>query len=235
VKLISVYSRAYVYTAALSRVDINFDYEERCLLKKRILKLLMVTGLYLVALCSAAGLAASAAPAAPDTPPVVQAISVVPAVKPSIRTAAHWTGWLSEAFSTKPSGTTAKKPFIELAKQLTAPAHVYSEQEKTYIARVVYAEARGEPFEGKVAVAAVVLNRFESGKFGRTVKKVVFARNQFAVSRRYNDECMAAVTAAIDQRDAFPDDMYYFQVSKSKRWRNFKYYTRIGHHSFYRA
>jgi hypothetical protein len=46
---------------------------------------------------------------------------------------------------------------------------------------------------------------------------------------------MAAVNAAIDQRDAFPDNMYYFRVSKSKRWRNFKYHTRIGHHSFYCA
>jgi N-acetylmuramoyl-L-alanine amidase len=125
--------------------------------------------------------------------------------------------------------------FEELVEKVTAPAYVYSEQEKAYIARVVYAEARGETFEGKVAVAAVVLNRFESGQFGSTVKRVVFARNQFAVSRRYNDECMIAVTAAIDQRDAFPDDMYYFQASKRKHWRSFEYYTRIGNHSFYCA
>jgi len=204
-------------------------------LKKRILKLLTVTGLYLVALCSAAGLAAGSAPVVPDLPPAEQTVSAVPAAKPNIRTAMRWTEWLSDEFAVKPYGTPAKTPLTELAKQLSTPPNVYAEQEKACIARVVYAEARGEPFEGKVAVAAVVLNRFESGKFGRTVKKVVFARNQFAVSRRYNAECMAAVNAAIDQRDAFPDNMYYFQVSKSKRWRNFKYYTRIGHHSFYCA
>ncbi|NLT97836.1 MAG: cell wall hydrolase [Christensenellaceae bacterium] len=215
-------------------------------MKKRILKLLTVTGLYLVTLFSAAGLAAVAAPAEleisaePDIPAEPDALSMlavgaVPAAKPNDHSARRWTEWLSDEFAVKPSGTPAKTPLTELAKQLSAPAHIYTEQEKAYIARVVYAEARGEPFEGKVAVAAVVLNRFESGRFGRTVKKVVFARNQFAVSRRYNAECMAAVNAAIDQRDAFPDDMYYFQVSKSKRWRNFKYYTRIGHHSFYCA
>jgi len=215
-------------------------------LKKRILKLLTVTGLYLVTLFSAAGLAAVAAPAEleisaePDIPAEPDALSMlavgaVPAAKPNDHSARRWTEWLSDEFAVKPSGTPAKTPLTELAKQLSAPAHIYTEQEKAYIARVVYAEARGEPFEGKVAVAAVVLNRFESGRFGRTVKKVVFARNQFAVSRRYNAECMAAVNAAIDQRDAFPDDMYYFQVPKSKRWRNFKYYTRIGHHSFYCA
>jgi spore germination cell wall hydrolase CwlJ-like protein len=215
-------------------------------LKKRILKLLTVTGLYLVTLFSAAGLAALAAPAeleisaGPDIPAEpddlsMLAVGAVPAAKPNDHTVRRWTELLTDEFAVKPSGMPAKTPLTELAKKLSAPAYVYTEQEKAYIARVVYAEARGEPFEGKVAVAAVVLNRFESGKFGRTVKKVVFARNQFAVSRRYNDECMAAVNAAIDQRDAFPDNMYYFRVSKSKRWRNFKYHTRIGHHSFYCA
>jgi len=207
---------------------------------------MVVSGVYLVALCSAAGLAVVAAPtesdipADPDIPaepetPSMLAISAVPVAKQDTRNAARWTDWLSAEFSAAPPGPAVKTSFAEVAKLLAAPAHVYTEQEKAYIARVVYAEARGEPFEGKVAVAAVVLNRFESGKFGRTVKRVVFARNQFAVARRYNDECMAAVNAAIDQRDAFPKNMYYFRVSRSKRWRNFKYYTRIGNHSFYCA
>jgi spore germination cell wall hydrolase CwlJ-like protein len=146
--------------------------------------------------------------------------------------------WFSAELSAV-SGTPAIKrrttSFAQLLDRINGPAYAYSEQEKAYIARVVYAEARGEKFDGKVAVAAVVINRFESGLFGSTVKKVVLARNQFAVSRRYNDECMAAVAAAIHQHDVFPDDMYYFQASKSKHWRSFDYYTRIGHHSFYCA
>jgi|GEM_PF-3853590 len=47
---------------------------------------------------------------------------------------------------------------------------VYSAAEKKLIARVVYAESRGEPFEDQAAVAAVVINRYESGRFGRTLK-----------------------------------------------------------------
>lgn len=113
--------------------------------------------------------------------------------------------------------------------------YFYSDEEKIYIARVVYAEARGELFKGQVAVASVVLNRFESGDFGSTVKSVVFARSQFAVSKRYNDQVMAAVEEAIANRDMLPSDMYYFQASKSRNWRNFEYYSRIGGHSFYCA
>ena len=60
-------------------------------------------------------------------------------------------------------------------------AYQYSEDEKKLIARVVYAESRGERWEGKVAVAQVVINRFESGKFGNSVKRVVFAKKQFGV------------------------------------------------------
>lgn len=111
-------------------------------------------------------------------------------------------------------------------------AYIYSDDEKELIARVVYAEARGEKRDGKVAVAQVVLNRFESGRFGKTVKRVVFAKHQFAVSKKYNDECMHAVEEAIEQRP-YPENMFYFQVSKKKKWRNFVFYERIGNHNFF--
>ena len=129
------------------------------------------------------------------------------------------------------------KTFEELDYEIHNPENIYlySDKEKAYIARVVYAEARGEKFEGQVAVASVVLNRFESGRFGSSVKKVALARSQFAVSKKYNDQALAAVEEAISNRSLFPKDMYYFQASKNKHWRNFEYYVRIGGHSFYCA
>ena len=129
------------------------------------------------------------------------------------------------------------KTFEELDYEIHNPENVYfyNDKEKAYIARVVYAEARGEKFEGQVAVASVVLNRFESGRFGSSVKRVVLARNQFAVSKKYNDKALAAVEEAIANRSLFPKDMYYFQASTRKHWRNFEYYVRIGGHSFYCA
>lgn len=111
----------------------------------------------------------------------------------------------------------------------------YSFEEKEYIARVVFAEARGEIFEGQVAVAAVVLKRFESGMFGKSVRRVVMAKSQFAVSGRYNDIVMEAVETAIESRGQYPDNMFYFQASTRKTWRNFVYYERVGGHSFYCA
>jgi len=103
------------------------------------------------------------------------------------------------------------------------------------IARVVYSEARGELFEGQVAVATVVLNRFESGLFGSSIAKVVFASGQFAITERYNSKMLLAVEAAIERMGDYPDNMFFFQASKSRTWRNFVYYKRIGGHSFYCA
>ena len=47
------------------------------------------------------------------------------------------------------------------------------------LARVVYGEARGEPYTGQVAVAAVVLNRVKSSKFPNTIAGVVYQSGAF--------------------------------------------------------
>lgn len=111
-------------------------------------------------------------------------------------------------------------------------SHVYTDEEKEMIAKVVFAEARGESFDGQVAVAQVVINRFESGNFGRSIKTIVYGRNQFAVGKRYNESSMEAVEYAVSNKP-YPANMYFFQVSKRKHWRDFIYYDRIGNHSFY--
>lgn len=47
------------------------------------------------------------------------------------------------------------------------------------LARVVYSEARGEPYEGQVAVAAVVLNRVKSSNFPNSIAGVVYQSGAF--------------------------------------------------------
>lgn len=52
----------------------------------------------------------------------------------------------------------------------------------TYLlARLVYGEARGESYKGKVAVAAVVLNRVKSASFPNTISGVIYEKYQFSV------------------------------------------------------
>jgi N-acetylmuramoyl-L-alanine amidase len=44
---------------------------------------------------------------------------------------------------------------------------------------MVHAEARGEPYIGQVAVAAVIINRLLSSQFPNTLRGVLFQRNAF--------------------------------------------------------
>lgn len=129
---------------------------------------------------------------------------------------------------------TTMEAMEQIIVEETEQAYLYNEEDMELMARTVHAEARGEEFEGKVAVAQVIINRYESGRFGDSIRRVVFARNQFAVSKKYDDECMQAVEAAVEEK-LHPEDMYYFRVSKKKKWRNFVFYDRIGDHSFYCA
>ena len=48
------------------------------------------------------------------------------------------------------------------------------------MAKLVAAESIGEPYEGKVAVASVVLNRTVSSSFPNTIKEVIFQKNAFS-------------------------------------------------------
>ena len=56
------------------------------------------------------------------------------------------------------------------------PGHGYqaSPEERLLLARLIRAEAEAEPFEGQVAVGAVVLNRVESPDYPDTVRDVIF-------------------------------------------------------------
>lgn len=60
------------------------------------------------------------------------------------------------------------------------PAQPAPVGDKKLLAQLIRAEARGESFEGKVAVARVVLNRVASSKFPNSVRGVIYQRGQFS-------------------------------------------------------
>ncbi len=51
--------------------------------------------------------------------------------------------------------------------------------ELTLLAKLVHSEARGEPYMGKVSVAAVVMNRLQSPQFPNTLRGVIFQKGAF--------------------------------------------------------
>ena len=63
------------------------------------------------------------------------------------------------------------------------PMKVAGEQLK-YLACLINAEAKGEPYKGKLAVANVVINRVKSKKYPNTIKKVIKQKSQFGPARK---------------------------------------------------
>lgn len=56
----------------------------------------------------------------------------------------------------------------------------FADGDRKLLANIIYCEAGGEPYEGKLAVGAVVINRVLSTKFPNTIVGVVYQRGQFA-------------------------------------------------------
>ena len=96
-----------------------------------------------------------------------------------------------------------------------------SGQESTVelLARVISAEARGEPYSGQVAVGAVILNRVEHPSFPNTVAGVVYQPGAFTCmvdgqsDQPVADSAYRAARDALDGADPSGGAIYYFNPS----------------------
>lgn len=93
------------------------------------------------------------------------------------------------------------------------------------MANAVYGEARGEPYEGQVAVAAVILNRLEHADFPNTVSGVIFQPLAFTavadgqIWLTPNERAKEAVIDAINGWDPTENAIYYFNpVTATSEW-----------------
>ena len=64
-------------------------------------------------------------------------------------------------------------------KNVTAASNSNSTSDVQLLARAINGEARGEPYEGQVAVGAVILNRVKSPKFPNTIAGVIYEPGAF--------------------------------------------------------
>lgn len=108
------------------------------------------------------------------------------------------------------------------------------------LARLVYGEARGEPYTGQVAVAAVVLNRVKSSSFPNTVSGVIYQAGAFSVVSDGQINLTPDQTAYNAARDALNGwdpsygSIYYFNpntATSSWIWSRPHVIT-IGNHRF---
>lgn len=124
------------------------------------------------------------------------------------------------------------------------PAVSISNEEKDLFARLVEAEAKGESYEGKVAVATVVLNRVESPHFPNTITEVIneVVGDAYAFSPVQNgeikksasDEAIQAVEESLTRQDRLNDCIYFYnpEIATDNWIRTREVVTTIGNHVF---
>ena len=134
-----------------------------------------------------------------------------------------------------------------LAELVSAYAHHDPDNaELECLAGAVYFESKGEPLQGQLAVAEVILNRASSGKYPRSICGVVTQKSQFSFVRggripavpRNSDAWRKAVAIAkIAKQDLaetqIGDAMFFHARYVSPRWRLTRVAS-IGNHIFYR-
>jgi N-acetylmuramoyl-L-alanine amidase len=116
----------------------------------------------------------------------------------------------------------------------------FSQEDVQWLARVVHGEARGEPYVGQVAVAAVVLNRLTSGQFPKTIKGVIFQSAAFTavadgqINLTPNETAIRAAREALAGADPSGGALYYWNPNKAtSKWIWTRtVIKRIGNHVF---
>ena len=127
-----------------------------------------------------------------------------------------------------------------------APAdQVYWDGSVLWLSRIIYAESRGEPLLGKIAVGNVVMNRVESYQFPNTIYSVIFDRKygiQFTpvasgtIYNNANAECIRAAKMVLGGTSVNDDVLYFVNPAiATNSWvqKNRKFAFSIGNHHFY--
>jgi N-acetylmuramoyl-L-alanine amidase len=116
-----------------------------------------------------------------------------------------------------------------------------SKQELDLLARAINGEARGEPYLGQVAVAAVIINRVLSHQFPNTFAQVIYQTGQFSavsdgqINLAPNQSCYRAAREALNGSDPTNGALYFYNPKTATRVSFFKgrrVITKIGDHVF---
>ena len=115
-----------------------------------------------------------------------------------------------------------------------------SDSDLNLLARCVYGESRGEPYNGQVAVAAVILNRVKSSKFPNTIYGVIYQKGAFTavsdgqINLTPNESAYNAARDALNGWDPTGGCLYYYNpatATSSWIW-SLTVHIKIGKHNF---
>lgn len=122
-------------------------------------------------------------------------------------------------------GVVGAKTVKALGITLNTQQVSHSRSDLYVLAKCVYAEARGEPYEGQVAVAAVILNRVKSADFPNTIAGVVYQPWAFTavhdgqINLEPDQTAYSAARDAMNGWDPTYGCLYYYNASTAtSKW-----------------
>ena len=122
-------------------------------------------------------------------------------------------------------GIAGSKTLAGLGITKTPTSGEYTESEIGLLARIISAESRGEPYEGQVAVGAVILNRIAHPSFPNTLSGVIYQPGAFScltdgqVNATVTESAKKAAQDAINGWDPSGGAIYYYNPAKStNKW-----------------
>ena len=125
-------------------------------------------------------------------------------------------------------GIVGAKTAAALGMKLSASSSTnsgYASSDVYLLAKLVYGEARGEPYTGQVAVAAVVLNRVKSNKFPNTIAGVIYQSGAFTavsdgqINLEPNSTAYSAARDAMNGCDPTSGCLYYYNpATATSKW-----------------
>lgn len=133
---------------------------------------------------------------------------------------------------------TAAKMGISLSSGSSSSS--YNNNDRYLLAKVIYAEARGESYKGQVAIGAVVLNRVEDSRFPNTIAGVIYqpwaftAVNDGQINLEPDQTAYQAADDALNGWDPTYGSVYYYNpATATSKWiYSTTYVTQIGNHIF---
>lgn len=133
---------------------------------------------------------------------------------------------------------------LYIGENLIIPDPTMSIADKELIAKLVHAEAKGEPYAGKVAVATVVLNRVASSRFPNNVRSVIYQKangyyaftpvQNGAINEAPDAASRAAVNEALAYRGEGKGSLFFYNPKTAvSKWIFSREVTvTIGNHRF---
>nr|WP_231705710.1 spore cortex-lytic enzyme [Effusibacillus lacus] len=133
------------------------------------------------------------------------------------------------------TATATPSPIVHSSSRL-------SRGDMNLLANAVYGEARGEPYIGQVAIAAVIFNRLEDARFPNTISGIIFQPGAFTavadgqIWLTPNETARKAVSDALNGWDPSGGAIYYFNpdTATSKWIWSRPQIKKIGKHIFCR-